>query len=133
MSNRTTYPVEGNFRRPTIYAVSWAPNGSSAVSASTVKGNSRVSVARTGVGVFTITFNDKMPEMVFASARLLSDVNTPLAGRMLQVSSYNQATKSVTVTVVDSATGATPTDALTSASNTQICVMFIFRNSVAKH
>lgn len=136
MSNRTTFPVEGNFHRPTIYAVCWAPNGASTVSAATVRGNSRVSVARSGVGTFTLTFADKMPELVYASARILSDTLAATTQKSLNISSYNQSAKTITITVVNTTTPGSPAadnDTLTSANNTQICCMFIFKNSVSKH
>ena len=131
MSNRTTFPVEGNFHRPTFYAVSWAPNGAAAIDQALVRGNSRVSVLRTGAGQYTLTFNDKMPELVYANARILSDTTTAAAGQAISIGLYNQAAKSIVVTVVDQATMATGQNTLTNTS--RICCEFLFKNSSSKH
>lgn len=63
-----------NQKGPMLVAGSFAPNGSSAVSAASNKGTGW-SVARTGAGTFRVTFSESVPTAIFAEAGL--QLSTP--------------------------------------------------------
>lgn len=70
MADRMFHPHEGSLDVGLVMMQgSFRPNGTSAVSSSTVKGNG-FSVARTGVGEFTVTLEDKYVELISGSLSL---------------------------------------------------------------
>lgn len=103
---------------------SFAPNGSSAVSAASRKGLGW-SVARTSAGLFTITFTDKWADLVSATATAqlatAADINA-------QVGTYTAASKTLTIRLI---AVATETDVAADA-NDRINFICWFRNSLAK-
>lgn len=111
--NNDMVPVMGSF----------APNGSSAVSASSRLGKGW-SVARTSAGLFTITFSDTWNDLVSFTASLqLASADD----KYLIPGAYTAASKTITITVWD-ISGAAATDVSANANN-RIHFTAWFRNS----
>lgn len=129
MASRTYFPIEGNFHRPIVFGCGWTPNNTAAPSG--LQG-SRVSVARTGVGVYVLTFVDKYPALISGFASVGSDVPVVNTSKSVDanLSSYNQAARTITVTLMDN-TG-TPVD-VPSTNNAYVSVTLLFKNSGAKN
>lgn len=111
--NNDMIPVPGSF----------APNGSSAVSASSRLGLGW-SVARTSAGLFTITFNEKYNDLVSFTHGIqlaTADDKYTIAGV------YTAASKTITITVWD-ISGAAAADVAANANN-RIHFVAWFRNS----
>lgn len=111
--NRESITIEGSF----------APNGSSAVSSSSVKGKG-FSVARTAAGVFTITFQEKFNDMLVANATLQL---ATAADQFAQVGTYTAASKTLVINVWD-VSGAALAD-VAADSNNRINFSATFKNT----
>ncbi len=97
-------------RAPLLIAGSFAPNGSSAVSAASNKGTGW-SVARTGAGTFRVTFTYSSPVVLSAQAHLqLSTPDDKLAQVKALTSTY------IDIVVWDKS-GAAATDVSAAAGN----------------
>lgn len=110
-----------------IYAGSFAPNGSSAVSASSRKGLG-FSVARTSQGLFTLTLDDTFPSatyLVSMSASLQLAAGS-LAQRRCEIGSISTTAKTYQIRVVDNS--AAVQDVAANANN-RINFIIKFRNS----
>ena len=107
-----------------IVAGSFAPNGSSAVSASSRKGRGW-SVARTSAGLFTVTFGEKYNNLISAVATLQL-VTASLDSWFAQVGAYVAASKTLQIRVVDEAAAAV--DVAADADN-RINFICVFSNT----
>ena len=96
----------------TIIAGSFAPNGSSALVATSTFGRG-FTVARTSAGLFTITFADKYAKMVGSSVALQLATGDD---KIVQLGTYTAASKTVTIRSWD-ISGAAETDIAANANN----------------
>jgi hypothetical protein len=78
--------------------ISFAPNGSSAVSAASIKGAGVYSVARTSQGLFTITLKEVWQQLDAAIAVVQL---AAAAARWAQIGAVDLAAKTIQVRVVD--------------------------------
>lgn len=108
--------------------MSFAPNGASAVAATSVKGKGIYSVARTSAGLFTITFSCDYVALVCATGTLQLATGDD---KYIQFGTFTAPTSSargtMTVRVWD-ASGAAETDVAANANNIIHC-RFTFRKS----
>lgn len=104
-----------------IVAGSFAPAGSGAVTDVNGRG---FSVARTGTGEFTITFDDKYPSLVSATATLqLASADD----QVLHMGTYTAASKTLLITVWDiSGEGAAD---IAADANNRVHFTVIFKNT----
>ena len=126
MADLGFWPVRSRQPETIVIHGSFAPNGSSAVSAASNRGTGW-SVARTGTGEFTITFSAAYPELQSFNASLqlaTPDDKFPIPGV------YSSSAKTITVTVWD-ISGAAATDVAADA-NTRINFVATFRNTTGK-
>jgi hypothetical protein len=101
---------------------SWAPNGASAIVATSNRGKGWT-VARTGTGQFTITFSDRYPKLISATAT--AQLATP-ADIVPQVGTYDATAKTLIVTLLAAAVA---TDVAVNANN-RVNFRVLFSNSV---
>ena len=110
MAARNLAPVRALQRELIPIVGSFAPNGSSAVAASSRKGPGW-SVARTSAGLFTITLTDKWNDFVSGSATAqlatAADINA-------QLGVWTAASKTITIRLI---AVATETDVAADANN----------------
>ncbi len=104
---------------------SFAPNGSSAVSATSRQGQGW-SVAYTSTGLFTITTTDKFADLVSASATLQL---TTADDKFCQIGVVSLSAKTIQIRVID-ASGAALADVSADAGN-RINFRLTFRNTSA--
>ncbi len=123
MAARNYSPLRALNRETVLMEGSFAPNGSSAVAASSRSGLG-FSVARTGTGAFLVTFSDKFASVIKASAHL--QLATP-ADSDAQVGTIDLAAKTMVITVL---TAGSPADIAADANN-RINFSVSFRNSAA--
>lgn len=125
MAARNLSPVRTLVRELVPIAGSFAPNGSSAVSASSRKGLGW-SVVRTSTGLFTVTFTDKWNDLVSAEASLqLASADD----KFIQVGTYSASAKTLQIRVWD-VSSAGVADVAADA-NDRISFVCWFRNSAA--
>ena len=106
-----------------IVAGSFAPNGSSAISASSRLGRG-FSVARTSAGLFTITFSDKYNQLL----SFVSSLQEATAGDQVLVNGvYTAASKTITITNWD-ISDAAAADIAANANN-RIHFVAVFQDS----
>jgi hypothetical protein len=104
MANRNLTRSQVLNRGEVIICGSFAPNGAGAVDAASNKGIGW-SVARTGVGAFTVTLEDKWIAVLSGQAQLQL---AAVAGQVAQLGATDvTSAKTVEVRVVDTATGLT--------------------------
>lgn len=103
---------------------SFAPNGSSALAATSTYG-SGFTVVRTSQGLFTITFAEKYPELTSAKVTLQLDA---AAARFLQVGQYSASSKTIQIRVIDAAGAVQDVSA---NANNRVHFTFTFKNSGA--
>ncbi len=123
MANRMTNEVRALHQDFVLVAGSFAPNGSSAVAASSRKGRG-FSVARTDVGEFTLTLSDKYPNLISAVATLQQ---ATAGDQFLQVGEYDEDAKTIVITAID-ASGAAAADVAADANN-RVNFVLVFQNS----
>lgn len=104
--------------------VSFAPNGSSAVAATSNRGNG-FTVARTSTGLFTITFTNVGSELIGAWPSLQL---ATAAGRKVQLGTYDATAKTLLVRVLGAAAAAAATGTITcvakaSMADTDYCTI----------
>jgi len=125
MSYRNYAPVRTLVRELIPVVGSFAPNGASAVSATSRKGLGW-SVARTSAGLFTITFTDKYNDLVCAESSLqLASADD----KFTQIGTWTANTKALQIRVWDVSGGAVA-DVAADANN-RIHFVAWFRNSAA--
>ena len=112
MASRSLSPVKALPRKLVAVSGSFAPNGSSAVAASSRKGPGW-SVARTSEGLFTVTFTDKWDDLVAAEASLQL---AAADDKHVQVGTWVAASKALQIRVMD-ISGAAVADVAANANN----------------
>lgn len=126
MANRNTNAVLSIGRNIHIVAGSFAPNGSSAIDATSNLG-SGWSVAYTSTGLYTITFSNKWNNLVSFTATIMlasGDDKHP------QVGAYSAANRTITIRSWD-ASAAAVTDIAANADN-RIHFLAVFSNTSVK-
>lgn len=122
MGSNSLYPSQAMSPAIVLQPFSFAPNGSSAVAASSIQGEGIASVTRTGTGVFDIVL--KSPWTRFAgfcpSVQLASDAD-------VTVSSWNYAAATRTLTVRVRSAGSAADIAANSAN--RIGGLLLLKNS----
>ncbi len=106
--------------------MSFAPNGSSAVAATSIKGKGIYSVARTSAGLFTITFSSDYAALVAGDAHLQLATGDD---KYAQLGTFTAATAAARATMtvrVWDASAAAETDVAANANNRINC-FFTFR------
>ena len=124
MANRNFDVLQALGKNIKVICGSFAPNGGSAVSSSSVKGLG-FSVARTGAGIFTITLQDSYVDVVAVQASL--QLATP-DDKMLQWGAIDVVTAKTLVLNVWDFSGAAVADIAANASN-RIHFSLYLRNS----
>jgi hypothetical protein len=95
---------------------SFAPNGSSAVAATSNRGRGLYSVSRTGAGLFTLTFTDDFQALVAASISV--SITGDATDLHPQIGDFTAGTSSARPTLkVRLMTATTPTDLAANANN----------------
>ena len=125
MAGRTFQPLLGALDPGVVVlGISWAPNGSSAVDQTSIKGRGVASVARTAQGVFTVTMQDVYPTLLaaVATAQLAT-----AADIVAQVGTSTLTANGKTI-VVSLLAGATATDVAADANN-RVNLLLILKNS----
>lgn len=97
MASRNTYRPRSLNPEAVCIAGSFAPNGSSAVSAASRKGRG-FTVARTSTGLFTVTFTDKFAALLSATASLQQ---ATAGDQTILVGTWTASTKALILTVWD--------------------------------
>lgn len=97
MANRVMYEMECLNRDVVVMAGSFAPNGSSAVSAASNKGFGW-SVARDDVGKFTITLQDRYSALLSAQIKLQQ---ATAGDQLVYVGEVDLSAKTIKIYVVD--------------------------------
>lgn len=104
---------------------SFAPNGSSAVAATSNRGRGLYSVSRTGAGLFTLTFTDDFAALVAATATV--QVSADNVDLHCQIGDFTAGTSSARPTLkVRLLTGTTATD-LSANANHRVFLKLTFR------
>lgn len=125
MAGRTFQPLLGALDPGVVVlGISWAPNGSSAVDQTTIKGRGVTSVTRNSAGAFTVLLQDVYPTLLaaVATAQLAT-----AADIVAQVGTSTLAAngKSIVVTLLAAATA---TDVAANANN-RVNLLLILKNS----
>lgn len=110
--------------------MSFAPNGASAVAASSIKGKGVYSVARTSAGLFTITFTSDYAALVCGTAHLqLATGDDKFAQLGTFTAGTSSARATLTVRVWD-ISGAAETDVAANANNIIHCKLTFRKGSI---
>lgn len=120
MSARNFAPTRALNRDVVIIAGSFAPNGSSAISASSRKGKG-FTVARTSAGLFTITLTEKYANLLSATATVQHPTAVDLKA---QVGVYDASARTITITTLAVATA---TD-VTADADARVNFVLVFQN-----
>jgi hypothetical protein len=112
MAKNQTFPMSTRSAKTVSIAGSFAPNGSSAVSASSREGCG-FTVARTSAGLFTITLSDKFTALISAVATVQQGTG---GDQFCQIGAVSMANKTIAIRVWD-ISGAAETDIAADASN----------------
>lgn len=122
MAEKIFYDVQSANPHVKIIAGSFAPNGSSAVDATSNQGTGWT-VARGGTGSFTVTLDSKYPGIVSATATLALNA---VADSKLQLGAIDVS--SAKTVVINNITGATAADIAANANN-RIHFCLVLRNT----
>lgn len=125
MANRIFSDLKALGKGFKVIAGSFAPNGSSAIAATSRKGPGW-SVARTSAGLFTITFTDAYIDMVSATASLQL---ATAADRIVQIGTYDSSARTLQIRVWDISDAAVADVAADANNRINFCV--VFRDSLA--
>ncbi len=123
MSHRSFDKLMTHGPRRILVAGSWAPNGSSTIVASSVKGLG-FSVAWTSTGLFTITFQDAYVDLESFTCTLQL---ATAADQVLQVGAWTPASRTITVRVWDISTQAVAN--IAADANNRINFSAVFRDT----
>lgn len=123
MANRQLEKIWGLGKDYVVVAGSFAPNGSSAIAATSNKGKG-YSVAYTSTGLYTITFTDAYSDLISFMPMLQLATG---ADTFLQVGTYTAAAKTITIRNWD-VSDAAVADIAANANN-RINFVAVFRNS----
>jgi hypothetical protein len=121
--NRILDLVRGVGKGYTVVAGSFAPNGSSAIAATSNKGTGW-SVARTSAGLYTLTFTNVGYELVTALTSLQLATKDD---KLLQIGAYDAAAKTLLIRVWD-ISGGDVADVDANANN-RVHFLCVFRSS----
>lgn len=125
MAGRTFQPLLGALDPGVVVlGISWAPNGSSAVDQTSIKGRGVTSVTRDSAGVFTVLLQDVYPALLaaVATAQLATAANIVA---QVGTSTLTANGKSIVVTLLAVATA---TDVAANANN-RVNLLLILKNS----
>ena len=123
MANRNFDDVQTLGKGIKVIAGSFAPNGSSALSAAAVKGKG-FTVAYTSTGLYTLTLQDKYVDLISAVCQVQLAAGDD---KYLQVGSYSAANKTLEIRCWD-ASGAAVADIAANANN-RINFVLVMKNS----
>jgi hypothetical protein len=123
MANRNFEPLRAAGGERVVISGSFAPNGSSALSAASTYGRG-FTVARTSAGLFTITLADQYYQLEAATATLQLASGDD---KVVQFGTYTAASKTITLRVWD-ISGAAETDVSANANN-RIHFCLVFKNT----
>jgi len=126
MADRMTYPIAGSLTRGlTILAGSWAIGSTGAVGAKTC--GEGMTLTRTDVGDYTITFADKYVALAYVDVQLKQATPTDLEAKVVSFTGAPVTTVAITCSVEDHSDGSVdPTDP---ASGDQLFVLAIVKNA----
>lgn len=114
MANRNFKPIDAVSTKTHILSFSFAPNGSSAIDQTSIKGRGVASVARSAQGVFLITLADAYLALHSAQATIAMSAATDLVP---QWGAIDVTTSTGGTLVLNTNAGATPTDIAANAAN----------------
>jgi hypothetical protein len=123
MANRNFEPLRSAGGERVVITGSFAPNGSSALSAASTYGRG-FTVARTSAGLFTITLADQYYQLESATATLQLATGDD---RFVQFGTYTAASKTITLRIWD-ISGAAETDVSANANN-RVNFCLVFKNT----
>lgn len=115
MAKNPNFPITSRSDQTVTINGSFAPNGSSAVSASSREGCG-FTVARTSAGLFTVTLSDRYTALVSATSTLQLTTGDDKVAQVAAVSVGPSATNTVAIRVWD-ISGAAETDVAAAAGN----------------
>lgn len=125
MAGRTFQPLLGALDPGVVVlGISWAPNGSSAVDQTTIKGRGVTSVTRNSAGVFTVLLQDVYPTLLAAVATAQLATAADIVAQV-GTSTLTANGKSIVVTLLAAATA---TDVAANANN-RVNLLLILKNS----
>lgn len=126
MADRMTYPIAGSLTRGlTILAGSWAIGSTGAVGTKTC--GEGMTLTRTDVGDYTITFADKYVALAYVDVQLKQATPTDLDAKVVEFTGAPVTTAKITCSVEDHTDGSIdPTDP---ASGDQLFVLAIVKNA----
>jgi hypothetical protein len=125
MAGRSFQPLLGALDPGVVtLGISWAPNGSSAVDQTTIKGRGVTSVTRDSAGVFTVALQDVYPTLLaaFATAQLATAADIVA---QVGTSTLTANGKAIVVTLL---AGAVATD-VAADTNNRVNLLLILKNS----
>ena len=125
MAGRTFQPLLGALDPGVVtLGISWAPNGSSAVDQTSIKGRGVTSVTRNSAGVFTVLLQDVYPTLLAAVATAQLATAADIVAQV-GTSTLTANGKSIVVTLLAAATA---TDVAANADN-RVNLLLILKNS----
>ena len=108
-----------------LLGISFAPNGNGAVDQTSIRGRGVASVARTNVGLFTVTLSDQYPTLLSATATLqLASADDKCAAN---IGTVDLAAKTIVVRLYDISAAAL-TDVAADANN-RVNLTLVLKNS----
>ena len=120
MAARIWQSIQGLVHGQIVISGSFAPAGTDAPT--TVRGRG-FTVARTGVGSFTVTFSDSYPELVAVTAQLQRNLPN---GSDVYVGAYDASARTLVLQVLDNVNSAADVSA---HANNRVNFAVFFRNS----
>ena len=125
MAGRTFQPLLGALDPGVVtLGISWAPNGSSAVDQTSIKGRGVASVTRNSAGAFTVLLQDVYPTLLAAVATAQLATAADIVAQV-GTSTLTANGKSIVVTLLAAATA---TDVAANANN-RVNLLLILKNS----
>jgi hypothetical protein len=125
MAGRSFQPLLGALDPGVVtLGISWAPNGSSAVDQTTIKGRGVTSVTRDSAGVFTVALQDVYPTLLAAVATAQLATAADIVAQV-GTSTLTANGKAIVVTLL---AGAVATDVAANANN-RVNLLLILKNS----
>jgi hypothetical protein len=124
MSNREHYPLVCDSPERVVIAGSFAPNGSSAISAASNKGDRGWSVAYISTGLYRITFDDTYNDLVYFGSKLQLATG---ADQQTQEGTWTSADRTQDVRVWDASDAAVKD--IAADANNRINFVAVFKNT----
>ncbi len=126
MAGRSFIPLLGALDPGVVLlGVSWAPNGSSAVDQTSIRGRGVASVSRADVGTFVVTLQDVYASCISACATL--QLASPDDKVTANIGTINLTDKTFVVRAYD-ISGAAPADIAANANN-RVNLTLVLKNS----